>query len=227
MMLFLAFVVCNWLAGRRAVSEGVPKETIQDLAIWLIVGGLIGARLTSVLSTPQLADSLWEISSPVHQHLGRRHRPVRRRHRRPGQLRRRLLPRLPQARRLDAQAGRHHRPVAGGRPLPGPHRLLPQRLLLRPGRLHRLPRLRRLLPAVGPAAVRPGQQGLSDRGRIHPGRDKKGAVGVASIASSRSSEAAWAGLKAGDEILGVDGYALSDHSPYLVPPGAELRRRPA
>jgi phosphatidylglycerol:prolipoprotein diacylglycerol transferase len=51
MMLFVAFVVCNWLAGRRAVSEGVAKETIQDLAIWLIIGGLIGARLTSFLSS--------------------------------------------------------------------------------------------------------------------------------------------------------------------------------
>jgi len=52
MMLFLAFVVCNWVAGRRAEGEGVPKEVVQDLAIWLIVGGLIGARLTSVLTAP-------------------------------------------------------------------------------------------------------------------------------------------------------------------------------
>ena len=48
-MLFLAFVICNWIAGRRAESEGVPKEIVQDLAIWLIVGGLIGARLASFL----------------------------------------------------------------------------------------------------------------------------------------------------------------------------------
>ena len=64
MMLFLAFVICNWLAGRRAVSEGVPKEAVQDLAIWLIVGGLIGARLTSFLSSPHpptnLADFLYQ-----------------------------------------------------------------------------------------------------------------------------------------------------------------------
>ncbi len=52
MMLFLAFVICNWIAGRRAESEGIPKEVVQDLAIWLIVGGLIGARLTSVLTAP-------------------------------------------------------------------------------------------------------------------------------------------------------------------------------
>ena len=52
MMLFLAFVVCNYVAGRWADSEGVAKEVVQDLAIWLIVGGLIGARLTSVLTAP-------------------------------------------------------------------------------------------------------------------------------------------------------------------------------
>jgi phosphatidylglycerol---prolipoprotein diacylglyceryl transferase len=62
MMLFLAFVVCNWLGGRRAVSEGVPKEAVQDLAIWLIVGGLIGARLTSILTShnPNPPNNLWD-----------------------------------------------------------------------------------------------------------------------------------------------------------------------
>ena len=62
MMLFLAFVVCNWVAGRWAESEGVPKEVVQDLAIWLIVGGLIGARLTSVLTAPDPnpPQTVWE-----------------------------------------------------------------------------------------------------------------------------------------------------------------------
>jgi prolipoprotein diacylglyceryltransferase len=46
MMLFLAFVVCTWLATRRAVSEGVPREYVQDVTIWLFIGGLIGARFT-------------------------------------------------------------------------------------------------------------------------------------------------------------------------------------
>jgi phosphatidylglycerol:prolipoprotein diacylglycerol transferase len=48
-MLFLAFVLGTWLAGRRAQKEGVRKEYIQDLAMWLLVGGIIGARLSSVL----------------------------------------------------------------------------------------------------------------------------------------------------------------------------------
>jgi phosphatidylglycerol---prolipoprotein diacylglyceryl transferase len=48
-MLFLAFILCTWLAGRRAQKEGIRRELIQDLAVWLLVGGLVGARLSSVL----------------------------------------------------------------------------------------------------------------------------------------------------------------------------------
>jgi phosphatidylglycerol:prolipoprotein diacylglycerol transferase len=44
-MLFLAFVFCTWLAGRRAEQEGIRKEHIQDLALWIFVPGIIGARL--------------------------------------------------------------------------------------------------------------------------------------------------------------------------------------
>jgi phosphatidylglycerol:prolipoprotein diacylglycerol transferase len=56
MMLFLAFIVCTWVAGRRAESEGVAREHIQDLAIWLFIGGLLGARITFLISErPDLA----------------------------------------------------------------------------------------------------------------------------------------------------------------------------
>jgi phosphatidylglycerol:prolipoprotein diacylglycerol transferase len=48
MMLFLAFIICTGLAGRRGEREGVAHEHIQDLAIWLFIGGLIGARFTSL-----------------------------------------------------------------------------------------------------------------------------------------------------------------------------------
>lgn len=45
-MLFVAFFFCTWLAGRRAAREGIRKEFIQDLAMWLLFGGIAGARLT-------------------------------------------------------------------------------------------------------------------------------------------------------------------------------------
>jgi prolipoprotein diacylglyceryltransferase len=45
MMLFLAFLICTWLASRRGARVGVRPETIQDLVIWLFLGGLLGARI--------------------------------------------------------------------------------------------------------------------------------------------------------------------------------------
>jgi prolipoprotein diacylglyceryltransferase len=44
LMLFLAFLLCTMLAGKRAEGQGIPRTVVSDLAIWLFVGGLIGAR---------------------------------------------------------------------------------------------------------------------------------------------------------------------------------------
>jgi prolipoprotein diacylglyceryltransferase len=45
MMLFLTFLVCTWLIGRRAERVGVAKEVVQDMTIWIFLGGLVGARV--------------------------------------------------------------------------------------------------------------------------------------------------------------------------------------
>jgi prolipoprotein diacylglyceryltransferase len=50
MMLFLAFLICTWMAGRRGESEGIAREQIQDVTIWLFIGGLIGARITFLMA---------------------------------------------------------------------------------------------------------------------------------------------------------------------------------
>ncbi len=63
MMLFLAFLACTWLGGRRGEREGISKETIQDLAIWVFVGGLLGARIAFLLNegfVPRDRATLWE-----------------------------------------------------------------------------------------------------------------------------------------------------------------------
>ena len=49
MMLFLAFVFCTLLAVRLARREGIPKEVLQDLAVWLFVSGILGARTVFML----------------------------------------------------------------------------------------------------------------------------------------------------------------------------------
>jgi phosphatidylglycerol:prolipoprotein diacylglycerol transferase len=53
LMLFFAFVICTWLAGLRAAQEGVDKVVIQDLAIWLFIGGLVGSRTAFLLVQPE------------------------------------------------------------------------------------------------------------------------------------------------------------------------------
>jgi prolipoprotein diacylglyceryltransferase len=49
LMLFLAFVLCSWLAGRLSRREGIDPKFLQDLAIWLFVFGIAGARITFVI----------------------------------------------------------------------------------------------------------------------------------------------------------------------------------
>jgi prolipoprotein diacylglyceryl transferase len=49
LMLFFAFILCTWLGGRRGEREGIKKETIQDLALWIFLGGLLGARIAYLM----------------------------------------------------------------------------------------------------------------------------------------------------------------------------------
>lgn len=49
LMLFLAFLTCLWLGTRWGAKEGIPGEVIQDLALWLFLGGIIGARITYII----------------------------------------------------------------------------------------------------------------------------------------------------------------------------------
>jgi phosphatidylglycerol:prolipoprotein diacylglycerol transferase len=48
LMLFVAFVLTTAVAMRRAKREGINPEAVQDLALWVFVGGLLGARITFI-----------------------------------------------------------------------------------------------------------------------------------------------------------------------------------
>lgn len=73
LMLFLAFILCTWLASRRAPAERIlqrgtareMQDTVQDLAIWILLGGLIGARLVSIYTSrdhlPTFSEVLYEL----------------------------------------------------------------------------------------------------------------------------------------------------------------------
>jgi phosphatidylglycerol---prolipoprotein diacylglyceryl transferase len=62
LMLFLAFLGSMNLAAWRARREKLDPEVVQDLAIWVFVGGLIGARLFYVIQYWGVrVRSLWDV----------------------------------------------------------------------------------------------------------------------------------------------------------------------
>src|SRR5438046_2325173 len=49
-MLCLAIFLGTWLAGRRARKEGVSPDLLYDVSLWIILCGILGARVTYVLA---------------------------------------------------------------------------------------------------------------------------------------------------------------------------------
>lgn len=69
----LAIIAALLLTSYLALQKKVPVETVYDLAIWLIIGGVIGARLYEVLlelpyylSSPQEILQLWHGGLAIH-----------------------------------------------------------------------------------------------------------------------------------------------------------------
>jgi phosphatidylglycerol---prolipoprotein diacylglyceryl transferase len=49
LIVLAAILVGIWIAGREAERKGLGKETIYDLATWLVPAGIVGARLFHVI----------------------------------------------------------------------------------------------------------------------------------------------------------------------------------
>lgn len=63
----VAVLVAVWLAGQLAERRGISADAIYSIAVWGVVGGVIGARLFHVadhipfyLENPQLIPAIWE-----------------------------------------------------------------------------------------------------------------------------------------------------------------------
>ena len=61
LMLFLAFLAGMSLSARRARRSGLDPEIIYDLAFWMIVGGLVGARAFYVIQHHETIESGWDV----------------------------------------------------------------------------------------------------------------------------------------------------------------------
>jgi len=47
-----------WLAGRRATAAGLPGEKVADLAFWVVLWGLVGAKVLLLVTSPSYLTSL-------------------------------------------------------------------------------------------------------------------------------------------------------------------------
>jgi phosphatidylglycerol:prolipoprotein diacylglycerol transferase len=54
LIVITAIVIGLWIVTREATRKGFKKDDILDIAIWVILGGMIGARLFHVLDHWQM-----------------------------------------------------------------------------------------------------------------------------------------------------------------------------
>jgi phosphatidylglycerol:prolipoprotein diacylglycerol transferase len=51
--LFVAFIASSWLGRRLARREGLDPERLMDLALWIFLGGIVGARALFLARNPE------------------------------------------------------------------------------------------------------------------------------------------------------------------------------
>src|SRR5262245_45751253 len=61
MMLFLAFVCCTWVVARLAKREGFDKDRIYDMAFWIFLCGIVGARIVFMIQYDVPAKDFYKI----------------------------------------------------------------------------------------------------------------------------------------------------------------------
>lgn len=59
LLLAIGVLVAAWIAERRWLARGFSRKTFNDMAIWIVVGGVIGARVYHVISDYQLFTHDW------------------------------------------------------------------------------------------------------------------------------------------------------------------------
>jgi prolipoprotein diacylglyceryl transferase len=59
LLLAIGVLVAAWIAERRWVARGFDGKTFNDMAIWIVVGGVVGARVYHVISDYQLFTDDW------------------------------------------------------------------------------------------------------------------------------------------------------------------------
>src|ERR1044072_2141068 len=52
-LLALAFMAALFVASRLGGRDGLPRERLFDLGLWMLLGGLVGSKLLLMLAEPE------------------------------------------------------------------------------------------------------------------------------------------------------------------------------
>src|SRR5919199_100676 len=62
-LLALAFMAALFVASRLGGRNGLPRERVFDLGLWMLLGGLVGSKLLLMLAEPEYASDPWQLVS--------------------------------------------------------------------------------------------------------------------------------------------------------------------
>jgi phosphatidylglycerol---prolipoprotein diacylglyceryl transferase len=62
-LLALAFISALLVASRLAARDGLPRERVFDMGLWMLLGGLLGSKLLLMLAEPHYGTSLRNLLS--------------------------------------------------------------------------------------------------------------------------------------------------------------------
>lgn len=59
LLLAIGVLVAAWIAERRWIARGGDAKTFNDMAVWIVIGGVVGARIYHVISDYDLFTDDW------------------------------------------------------------------------------------------------------------------------------------------------------------------------
>jgi phosphatidylglycerol:prolipoprotein diacylglycerol transferase len=62
-LLALAFLAALFVAARLGARDGLPRERVFDLGLWMLLGGLVGSKLLLMVAEPEYASDPWHLIS--------------------------------------------------------------------------------------------------------------------------------------------------------------------